>query len=90
MAGLVAAVVLNLKANSLANSIEPPKTYNRDTESSRKTYETLSWVGYGVGAAGLVTGAILYGLGWSKSSDTVAVVPTVGPGLAGASLAGAF
>jgi len=88
----VAGAVLNVKANSLAKSIEPPNTYNRGTESTRKTYETASWVSYGVAAAGVATGAILYGIGWSRgrSSDNLALVPAVGPGLAGAALKGAF
>jgi tetratricopeptide (TPR) repeat protein len=90
-AGLITGVVLNLKANSLASSIEPPNTYQRSVESSRKNYQTFSWVGYGVGAAGIVTGAILYGIGWSRGNSTdVALLPAIGPGLAGATVRGAF
>jgi hypothetical protein len=94
VAGLVTGVLLNLKANSLANSITPPNTYDRSKESTRQSYETFSWVGYGVGAGAIVTGAILYGVGWSKAGaqrgESVALLPAVGPGLVGASLRGAF
>ena len=86
-AALVAGVVLNLKANSLASSITPPNTYQRSTESQRETYQTMSYIGYGVGAAALVAGTVVYLLGRSDAHDsgaTVALVPTIGPGTAGA------
>jgi hypothetical protein len=91
-AALIGGILFNLEANSVAKSIEPPNIYQRNTESKRKNYETVSWVGYGVGAAGLVTGAVLYGIGLSKgsSSGKVALVPAVGPGLTGVALCGAF
>ena len=91
VAGVVTGLVLNLKANSLAKEIEPPKAFDASKESTRKSYETFSWVGYGVGAAAIATGAIFYGVGLSKgSSDNVAFVPSIGPGLAGAALTGTF
>jgi tetratricopeptide (TPR) repeat protein len=93
VAGLVAGIVFNLKANSLADSIDPPNhMFNRDTESTRGSYETYSWVGYGIGAAGLVAGVVLYGVGWTRAGSTpeVALLPTFGPGLAGAAVKGVF
>jgi hypothetical protein len=91
-AALVTGLVLNLKANSLADSIDPPDhTFNRGTESTRSKYETFSWVAYGAGAAGLVTGAALYAIGWSHTGENkVAVFPTITPGLAGAMLRSSF
>lgn len=92
-AAVVAGVLLNLHANSLADSIDPPShTFNRDTESTRATYETLSWIGYGVGAAGLATGAVLYLVGSraSTGSSDVTLVPEIRPGLAAAVLTRAF
>jgi hypothetical protein len=92
-AGLVTGLVLNLKANSLADGITAPgHTFDRNVESTRSTYEAAAWISYGVGAAGLATGAILFGIGWgkSRSGTDVVLVPTVGPGLAGATVRGAF
>ena len=92
VAGIVAGIALNLKANSLGNSIKPPNLYDRDTESTRRDYETWSWVGYGVGAAGMVTGAILLGIAWGsrKNSEQLALIPAIQPSFAGAALRGAF
>jgi tetratricopeptide (TPR) repeat protein len=87
-----AGLLFNLKANSMVNDMY--KTQDGYTkESDRKTYANLAWIGYGVGAACVVTGAILYGVGLkakSSSSSSVALVPTLGPDHAGALLTGAF
>jgi len=51
------------------------------------------WVSYGVGAACVATGAVLYYLGvrrGSAGSTSVALVPAFAPGQAGALLKGAF
>jgi len=92
-AGLITGIVLNLKANSLADSIDPPgHTFDRNTESTRQNYEIFSWVGYGVGAAGIAMGAILYGIGWWQSgrAGDVALIPMIGSELAGATIKGTF
>ena len=93
--GVVAAGVglgFNLKANSTVNDMyDTPDGYTK--ESSRKNYETVAWVGYGVGAACVATGVILYAIGRkakSSHSDDVALVPVVGRDHAGAALAGVF
>jgi tetratricopeptide (TPR) repeat protein len=87
-----AGVLFNVMANRTVNDMyKASDGYTK--ESNRKTYETLSWVGYGVGAACVVTGAILYGVGLSAKSsrsDDVALLPMVGPDRAGALLIGAF
>jgi hypothetical protein len=50
--------------------------------------QLLQWVGYGVGAAALVGGGLLYLLGVNRAaeSSTVTAMPSVAPGGAGASL----
>lgn len=87
-------LVLNLKANSMSADLEKPDNFNRDTDSSRKSYKTLAWIGYGAGAALLAGGSLLYFLGWRASQGPdrsgVALVPTIAPGTAGALLMGAF
>jgi hypothetical protein len=94
LAAIGAGVGFNIKANSMASDLEKPESFNRDTDSSRKTYKTLSMVGYGVGAAFVVGGSLMYILGWrsghrAKSSE-VALVPIFAPDSAGALLTGAF
>jgi hypothetical protein len=100
VAGVATGVALNLKANSLASDLDGSAStnnssttlYTRSKESSRSTYETLSWVGYGVGGACLAAGAVLYYLGHRRAGDetSVALVPAAGPGQVGAVVQGAF
>lgn len=89
-AGLVTGLVLNLKVNSMSSDLE--NEYDPNVESSRKGYKTGAWIGYGVGAACLVGGAVLYSLGWmrGKQANTVALVPAVASGMAGTVLLGVF
>jgi hypothetical protein len=89
-AGLVAGLVLNLKANAMASDLE--NQYDPSVASSRNTYKTAAWIGYGAGAACLVGGAVLYYLGWRRSENTasLALVPTVGPDMTGTVLWGRF
>jgi hypothetical protein len=85
------AIALNLKANSTVDEIRKIDGYTKEAE--RQRYETLSWIGYGVGAASLVTGAILYGFGLRakhRASTSVALLPALGIGQAGVIVGGAF
>jgi hypothetical protein len=87
-------VALNLKVNSMSTDLEKPDNFNRDTDSSRKSYKTMGWISYGVGVACLAGGSLLYFLGWQaghrSAQPRVALVPTLAPGTAGALLTGAF
>jgi hypothetical protein len=74
-AALVAGVILNLKVNAMANDFRNVNGYTDAKESDRKTYEALGWTSYGVGAACVATGAVLYLLGYragQEQSPTVA------------------
>jgi hypothetical protein len=75
---LAAGVGLNLKHNSMISDLQ--KGYDPDRDSSATTYRTLTLVGYGVGAACMVGGAILYYFGWQAGRVTVAPAPVVGLG----------
>jgi hypothetical protein len=92
VAAVGAGVLFNVKANSMVDDMYASLDgYSK--ESNRKTYETLAWVGYGVGAACVVSGVLLYTFGLkakSRQSGSVALVPTVGADHAGAILTGAF
>lgn len=92
-AALIGGLVLNLKANSLAHDLGTYGGYSDSKESQRKNYETASWVGYGLGAACVAAGGVLYYLGTratSHASSGVALLPALGPGHLGASLGGTF
>jgi len=86
---LVSAVALNLKANGMVDDLR--QHYDKADDSSRKSYKTLSQVGYGVGAALIASGAVLYYLGHSAGdSAKVTLTPAFAAGTAGAVLEGAF
>jgi hypothetical protein len=93
VAAAAAGVLLNLKANSMSNDMATTVGNYEARNSSRKNYETMAWIGYGAGAACVVTGAIMYGFGLKagrSSSTSVALLPAIGPGQAGALLTGGF
>ena len=90
VAALGSAVLLNLKANAMAKDLETPTGYERSKVSDRKQVETFAWIGYGVGAACLAGGAILYAVGLSSGSSPVALAPTLAPDHAGLRLQGVF
>ncbi len=90
-AALLSGILFNLKSNSLAQDLKQTDGYSPDKESRRKTYRTLGWVGYGVGAACIAAGTVLYVLGMpSANHSSVALLPLAGPRLAGAVVKGEF
>ena len=92
-AALVTGIILNIKVNSMASDMQKTNGYTDSKDSDRKTYETMGWVGYGVGAACVATGAVLYYLGarpGATSTASVAFVPAFAPGQAGAIVRGVF
>ena len=91
-AALVGGVVFNIKANSIIHDFQTVRDgYSASKESERQTYETLGWVCYGVGAASVATGAVLYYLGLRSSRQVaVTIAPVLGPRAAMASVRGVF
>jgi hypothetical protein len=96
VAGIVSAVVgvaavgtgvgLALKANGLST-----KDYSQSREDERTSLKTWSMVSYGVGAAAIATGVVLYIVGWpSEQSSSVALLPVVAPDAASVLLNGRF
>lgn len=84
VAAVAAGVLLNLKANQLANDGDA---------SGQKTYQNGSLVCYGVGGAAVAAGVILYWLGHragSKPSTGIVVFPTWTPGGAALAFSGGF
>ncbi len=90
--GVVTGVLLNLKANQMATDVQKPGGYSAGAESDQENYKTFSMVGYGVGAACVVAGAIMIGFGarTRAAGADVAFVPAVGPHQVGAAFSGAF
>ena len=75
-------VGLAIKERSLTNEINTK--FSQSKESTRASYQTWGYVSYGVGAAEIVGGAVLYYLGWrsgqSESAYTeISLLPTLTP-----------
>jgi hypothetical protein len=96
VAGIISAAVgvaavgtgvgLALKANSLSAA-----DYSRSREDQRSSLKTWSMVGYGVGAAAIATGVVLYVVGRpGEQSSSVAFLPVVAPDGASVLLNGRF
>jgi hypothetical protein len=60
------------------------KQYDSSKESSGKTYADLAGVCYGLGAAGVVTAAIMMVMKEHHSSGSIALAPVVRPDAVGA------
>jgi len=92
VAAIATGAVLAVKANDVASELEAsPTSYERGKESTRSRYATLSNVGYAVGGACVVGGAVLYYLGWRAGhSASMALVPAFTSASAGAVVQGAF
>ena len=76
VAGVVAGIVMSMKTQSVVDQMYKDNGYTPGLESSRKSYENWGWVGYGVGAAGIVAGTALYLLGWRRL-ETAPATPQV-------------
>jgi hypothetical protein len=92
--GVAAGVIFNLKANSAAKDLETNVGAYPAKSNDEKDYRTSAWIGYGIGAACVATGAVLIAIGAvrasPKSSRDIAFVPAVGPSQVGAMLTGGF
>lgn len=87
VAALVTGGVCTLMATSRFSDVE--KKYDPGKESDGKTFATVQWIGYGVGAAAVTTAVILAVTG-KRSSGSVALAPAVASGQAGAVVSGRF
>jgi hypothetical protein len=94
LAAVGAGVGFNLAERSLHNQMSSDAGKNTsDNESQRITYQTLSIIGYSVGAAALVTGTVLYVLGareGTPTDDRVSLAAQFAPGTASLGLKGRF
>ena len=81
VATAVTGLVLNLKANSLADDFN--RTQDPATKSSSSSYKTGSMICYGVGAGALVAAGVLYligrSAGGSENNSQVSFLPALTP-----------
>jgi hypothetical protein len=81
LATAVTGLVLNLKANSLADDFN--RTQDPATKSSSSSYKTGSMICYGAGAGALVAAGVLYLIGrsggGSESNSQVSFLPALIP-----------
>jgi hypothetical protein len=92
---MAGGIYMGARASSLSDEVsrdankQPVGSYQSSKYDDGKLAETLQWVGYGVGAAALVGGAVLYWLGLPKSESTsqsrvsMVALPEVGAGCVG-------
>ena len=91
LAAVGTAVGLALKTRSISSNAEKSGGGTQAQEDRRKTLETWGWVSYGVGAAAIATGAVLYIVGWPNDKATnMALLPAVAADGASMTLKGRF
>jgi tetratricopeptide (TPR) repeat protein len=91
LAAVGAGVGLALKTQSMSSDAQKSGGGTQAQEDQRKSLETWGWVSYGVGAAAIATGAVLYIVGWpSDKSTSVALLPALAPDGASMILQGRF
>lgn len=90
LAALGAGVGFALKTQSIS-AAEERDGPSREQEDEREKYEAAGWVCYGVGAAALATGVVLYLLGRSSDAPgTLTLIPSAHANGGGLLLAGGF
>jgi len=94
---VVAGVIFSIDTHSVSSDVASNaahRNFSRTTYDRGKLFEELQWVGYGVGAAALAAGGVLYYLGYqaahSSASDSVSLLLMPFPGGTGAVVQGSF
>jgi tetratricopeptide (TPR) repeat protein len=92
LAAVGTGVGLALKTQDMSSDADKNGGTTQAQEDLRKSLETWGWVSYGVGAAAIATGVVLYVVGWptSKRSTNVALLPALAPAGASVILKGIF
>ena len=84
VASIATAIYFYARARAYSDIVSHDRNHTAADEQGGRTSEAMQWVFYSVGAAALMTGAVLYWFGWRS------VRPVVGPGIAGISAGGTF
>jgi len=91
LAALVAGGFFSLETEDYSHTVQKADVFQPSLDDRGKLYQTLQWVGYGVGAGLVATGAVLYAIGASSAkASSLALAPALLPGGAGFSAQGAF
>jgi hypothetical protein len=93
IAGVATGAVFNLKSERLANKLEEPENFSRSSDHSRRDYKTVAWISYGVGAAFVFGGTLMYYLGWKQGQEVapaVTVLPMAATNMIGTQVTGVF
>jgi len=97
VAGLITGAILSVETHHIQDQVsadDAQRKYDRSKDDLGKLLGKMQWVGYGVGAAVLATGGLLYYLGYqaphSPSSGSVSLLPALLPGGGGAFVQGSF
>lgn len=89
-AAIIVGAVFSAKASSASNDVTHAAEFNPDTDASGRSAASLQWVFYGLGAAAVGAGAVLYYLDHRQAhlrESKVALLPLAGSGpITGASL----
>jgi len=92
-----AGVVFSLLTSSTKKQVESDGRigfYDPNKDARGRTYSTMQWVGYGVGAGTIAASAVMFLLGSAADhvagAQPVAILPAIGPGQGGALLQGSF
>jgi hypothetical protein len=95
-AAAIAGGVLGWQAKKIEEEVTNDNkllTYDRKKDDRGKLFAKLQWVGYGVGGAAFIGGALMYYFGYrakQASSAPIALMPLIAPDQAGALLQGRF
>jgi len=91
LASIGTAIYYYTRATSLSDKVTGANPASPSDYQAGKDAETMQWVFYGVGAAALATGTVLYLLGYSQATPAqVSLAPILGPRSAGLSVQGGF
>jgi tetratricopeptide (TPR) repeat protein len=89
VAGAVGGLIAKADAKKVEDAAANHDKFDPAVERAGRNAETFQWIGYGVGAAGVALGLILYATAPSPVAESappprIAVAPLAGPGLGGA------
>jgi len=87
--GAICGLIARAEAKKVEDAAANHEAFDPSVEKTGRNAQTAQWIGYGIGAAGLAVGVILFATSPSASAETapqnrVALAPLAGPGLGGA------